>query len=317
MRKEVVNTYSSREDGSVVVRGFSPEEEMASHLIQAKDLTLDVDYTDRQGTQKTGRVILKPVVSEAIRLDNILPTNVHLCYLAALNCYSGMETNDLIRRVMDASREEAMTFLSEIVANKHLSVIEHHGPSFIISYISRACSHQLVRHRLLSVSQQSQRYVDFASVRRMRQEMVIPFVMPPRMRIDPRLLGKFLEGMKSAISGYYALRAGGAFPEDARFLLPNAAATRMVVSGNNRVWLELIPKRTCARAQWEADMVVTEIAKQLWEDMPGIFGKVGPACSVGKCDQGRGGCGRPLGKPLAAFFKSTSYPHDQLIFGMR
>ena len=318
MRKELVNTYQYRPDGSVQIRARLIGGEIVERFVGGEDLTLDINYTDKQGAPKTGRVILRPMVSDILRVDKILKGK-RLFYLAALNCYSGLPTPELVRRAQGRDDLTIGDFLkNNILATGHWSIFEHRGPSFLIDGVSRACSHQLVRHRLFTYSQQSQRYQG----RNLKDKPTIfPFIIPPRFRVDEKLLREFLAGVKSAITGYYSLRDGGAFPEDARFLLPNAAATRIVMSGNSRAWLELIPKRTCARAQWEIDVVITEIARQLWRDMPEIYGQVGPSCSLGVCDQGKRGCGVPLGKPLSKFFEELGpddpYPHDHLIFGMR
>jgi len=318
MRKELADTYQYQPDGSVRIRARSIGREVVERLVEGRDLTLDINYTDKQGAPKTGRVILRPMVSDVLRVDKILEGQ-RLFYLAALNCYSGLPTPDLVQKAQSEDGPTIGDFLkNNILATGHWSVLEHRGPSFLIDGISRACSHQLVRHRLFTYSQQSQRYQG----RNLKDKPTIfPFIIPPRLRVDKGLLRDFLAGVKSAISGYYSLRNGGAFPEDARFLLPNAAATRIVMSGNPRAWLELIPKRTCARAQWEIDVVITEIARQLWQDIPETYGQVGPPCSLGACDQGKRSCGVPLGKPLSKFFEEfgpgDAYPHDRLIFGMR
>ena len=318
MRKELVNTYTYFKNDCVGVKARTPAEKEIEYEIGAKDLILNINYADAQGAPKTGKVTLKPVVAEVLRLDKILPNDLHLMYVAALNCYSGLETPELIAKAQTATNNEAVAFLDDnVISTKHWSVLEHRGPSFLVGGVSRAFSHQFVRHRLFTFSQQSQRYLDLASQKRMEKGAVFSFIIPPSIRSEPKLVKEFVSGIKNAVGGYYSLRANGAFPEDARFLFPNAAATRLVVSGNNRVWLELIPKRTCARAQWEIDMVVTEIARQLLEDLTIIFDEVGPECSLGKCNQGKRSCGQPLNKPLREFFGDLKYPHDNLIFGMR
>lgn len=319
MRKELPNTYTPLERGGIGIRARTPDGQVVEHEIVPGDLTLDVVYTDKQGTPNNGKVVLRPVTAEVLRVDQILPSDLSLMYLGALNCYSDLETPDLVANARSASQDEMGQFLqNNIISTGHWSVVEHRGPSFLIGGVSRAFSHQLVRHRLLSFSQQSQRYLDFGDTKKMRgQEAVIPFIIPPSIRYKPEFVETFLKGVKNVVGGYFSLRAGGAFPEDARFLLPNAAATRLIVSGNRRVWLELIPKRTCARAQWEIDMVITEVARKLWEEIPAIFERVGPACSSNKCDQGKRSCGVTLNQPLSEFFEDSVYPHDHLIFGMR
>lgn len=319
MRKELSDTYTLKDDGGVGVKARKPEGGVIQYDLTKRDLKLEVPYMDSQGTKKTGEVLLRPVVASVLRVDNILPSENHLFYLAALNCYTGLSTDKLVKKAKEDSKEEINRFLAEnVTATGHWSVLEHRGPSFLIDGVSRAYSHQQVRHRLLSFSQQSQRYLDLANSNRMEKgETIFPFIVPPSIRCQPELVEQFLETIKTSLSGYYSLRAQGAYPEDARFLFPNAANTRILISGNHRVWLELIPKRTCGRAQWEIDMVVTEIARQLFENLPNIYYQVGPVCSSGNCDQGKRSCGHPLKNSLAAFYNDDNYPHDQLIFGMR
>ncbi len=319
MRKELPGTYTELKNGDFEIKARTSQGEIIQYSLKEKDLILDVDYVDKQGRSRQGRVFLKPVVAQVWRVDTLLPSDLHLYYLASLNCYSGLQTEDLIAKAKSANEQEINQFLREnIIPTGHWSIIEHRGPSFLIEGISRACSHQFVRHRLLSFSQQSQRYVDSVAPSKLeKEEMIFPFVIPPSIRAQPDLIKEFLSGLKESLKRYYFLRANNVFPEDARFLLPNATATRLVVSGNRRVWLELIPKRTCGRAQWEIDIVISEIARQLWEEMPVVFQQAGPPCSGEKCNQGKRSCGLPLKKPLSAFFNDPVYPHDKLIFGAR
>lgn len=313
MRKELPNTYTELGNGSLGIKARTPDNSIIEYEIEAGKLVFTVDYRDKAGALKKGLVKLRPVVCETTRLDTILPSDLHLFYVAALNCYTKLTTEELLDKAKKAKTPEIEDFLqTNVLSTKHLSVVEHSGSSFMIEGISRACSHQIVRHRLFNYSQQSQRYVDFAG-----SEMEFPFIIPPSVRQNPKSVEYFLGGIKNAVESYMYLREQGAQPEDARFLLPNATATRIVMSGNQRVWLEMIPKRTCARAQWEVDMLVSGIAKKLWEELPGVFETVGPACSTGKCDQGKRTCGHPLNNPLSTFFENINYPHDQLIFGMR
>jgi thymidylate synthase (FAD) len=317
VRKELPNTYTFLDGGAIGVRARTPSGEIIEYEIPKKDLLVEFSFTDSQGTSHNRRAILRPETVKVTRVDNILPDDLQLFYLAATTCYSGATGEELIQRAKEVDRERVERLVREIVASGHLSIVEHgRGPCFFVEGISRSCSHQAVRHRIFTYSQQSQRYVGLFPKPSSEGEAVFPFVIPPGVRAEPELLEHFLGGVRGSLSSYYSLMAGGLFPEDARFLLPNAAVTRMVESGNYRAFMEMIPKRTCARAQWEIDMVATEIAHQLSQDLPDVFRQVGPACSLGKCDQGKRSCGVPLNKPLSAFFGDPVYPHDHLIFGM-
>ena len=128
MRKELENTYIRQADGGVVVRARTPEGQINERLIESKLLCLDVGYTDEQGTPQIARVNLEPRISKVLRVDNILPSNQHLFFLAAKNCYSGLDDDALISTAKTTSEQELEAFLkSRIVDTKHWSVLEHRG----------------------------------------------------------------------------------------------------------------------------------------------------------------------------------------------
>lgn len=318
MRKELAGTYTDLDQGAVGVKARSEGGGIIEYELFKDDLVLEIKYMDRHGTSQNGKAMLRPVVSSVVRLDGLLPSNSYVIYLAALNCYSGLSTEGLISLAKSATPEQIERFLSEkILPTRHLSVVEHIPPAFLIDGISRVCSHQLVRHRHFSFSQASQRYIDFAKIKLDEEQMVFPFIIPPKIRANPGFVMTYVSAIRETLSGYYTLRSGGIFPEDARFLFPNATATRLVMSGNHRVWMEMIPKRTCATAQWEIDMVATKITQQLLETDRVLYESVGPTCSKGKCDQGKRSCGIKLNAPLSEFFDKGYLPHDKLVFGMR
>jgi thymidylate synthase (FAD) len=322
MRSELPNTYTYLEDGNVLVRARNRQNDIIENQVDREQLTLEVDYKNRQGEKDRGIVNLKPVTSSVTRLDTILDQKRYI-YLGALNCYTGSSTEDLIETAKEKPDHLIDNFLEkQILSTGHGSVMEHVSPCFIVDGISRVESHQEVRHRHRGYSQQSQRYLDFARPDFFEQgEAEFSFIIPPRIRVDQKKLDMYLHTISESIRGYYGLRADGVFPEDSRFLFPNAAATRIVISANPRAWREVITQRTCARAQWEIDITTTEIAKQIWENERVFVEEVGPACSLGKCDQGKRSCHVPLEGSLAEVFDQLkpgdSYPHDELIFGMR
>ncbi|MFH1601581.1 MAG: FAD-dependent thymidylate synthase [Candidatus Shapirobacteria bacterium] len=318
MRKELDPTYIKQDDGSLVVRARTPGGEIVENLVDRQSLNLDVDYTDEQGSPRVARIVLEPQISNVLRVDEILPKDYQLHFLAARNCYSGSSDEELLLEARNIPRKEADNFLDKnIVKPGHWSVLEHARYVYLISGISRVCSHQMVRHRHISCSQQSQRYTDPMAVALEGQEGVFTFVIPPQFRYEQPVVEEYLKSMKEMMSRCLSFRARGAKPEDVRFLFPNAATTRIVMSGNLRMWMELIPKRICATAQQEIDMVVTQVAEQLWEGLSYIGNNIGPACSKGSCNQGKRNCGKSLGKSITAFFGDEIYPHDSLIFGMR
>ena len=154
-------------------------------------------------------------------------------------------------------------FLRARLKAGHESIIEHASATFEVSGISRACSHQLVRHRLASYSQESQRYVDMSD-----PEVVVPDAIadnPDAFTIWSR----FMEQVKET---YQDLRALGVRKEDARFALPNAAATRIVVTMNFRELRHFFRLRITPEAQWEIRRMAVEMLRQLLLYAPTIFG---------------------------------------------
>jgi thymidylate synthase (FAD) len=159
-------------------------------------------------------------------------------------------------------RGEAGDFLQARIREGHESIIEHASLTFEVSGISRACSHQLVRHRIASYSQESQRYVDLSD-----PNLVVPpgvAQSPEAMRIWDDLTGR----MKRA---YRDLRELGARKEDARFLLPNATATRIVVTMNFRELRHFFRIRCDRAAQWEIRALAQEILKLTYQVAPSVF----------------------------------------------
>ncbi|GMR05162.1 MAG: FAD-dependent thymidylate synthase [Thermodesulfobacteriota bacterium] len=201
--------------------------------------------------------------------------------LAARLCYSDSTIAELEGRVKSISIEK---FLGKIIKMGHLSVLEHASFTFGIEGISRATSHQLVRHRLASYSQQSQRYV----------KVEIPeYVLPASISEDEGKRERFDE----AVSGLYALYKefvdAGVPAEDARYLLPNAACTKIIVTMNARELLHFFRLRCCERAQWEIRDMATRMVVLVKEKAPFIFADSGPACVSGPCSEGEMTCGMP------------------------
>jgi thymidylate synthase (FAD) len=161
-------------------------------------------------------------------------------------------------------RGNAGDFIRRRVQEGHESIIEHASATFDISGISRACSHQLVRHRIASYSQESQRYVDMADPE---------FVVPPAVAKDPAAAAAFQRFCDTVSGAYEELRSLGIRKEDARFLLPNAAATRIVVTMNFRSWRHFIKLRGLdPGAQWEIREVAYRVLDALYEQAPSVFG---------------------------------------------
>lgn len=198
---------------------------------------------------------------------------------AARLCYSASSIEDLMGR----ERSEQESLLQKVIGLGHLSVLEHAVFSFGVEGISRACSHQLVRHRLASYSQQSQRYVSHTD----RFEAVIP----ESVSKVPELASRF-ESMLDQIHLLYRDMVEAGIPaEDARFLLPNAATTKIVITMNARELRHFFLLRCCRRAQWEIQVMAKEMLRQARLAAPLLFAKAGPGCIDGPCPEGRMTCG--------------------------
>ncbi len=161
------------------------------------------------------------------------------------------------------SRGEPGKFLRARIRGGHESLIEHASATFEISGISRACSHQLVRHRLASYSQESQRYVAMDNP---------AFVVPDAIAANPQALAVWESFAAQVTTTYRQLRDLGVPKEDARFVLPNATATRIVTTMNFRELLHFFSLRITPEAQWEIRRVALRMLALLVPHAPTVFG---------------------------------------------
>lgn len=197
-------------------------------------------------------------------------------------CYSKVGAEELKEKTTKEVRDR---LIEQVIGSGHTSTIEHASFTFGIEGISRACSHQLVRHRIASYSQQSQRYVDLS-----KEEL--GYIEPPEIAKDKQKSEDFKQIMEVLESKYKDLLERGVKPEDARYILPNACQTKIVVSMNARSFLNFFEKRTCQRAQWEIRNMANEMLKKVKEVAPKIFENAGPSCrSQGICWEGNMSCG--------------------------
>jgi len=163
------------------------------------------------------------------------------------------------------SRGEPGKFIRARVREGHESIIEHATASFEISGISRACSHQLVRHRLASYSQESQRYVEMSNPE---------WALPPDILGDDGAMQIWEEFAAEVKKAYDALRERAMRKEDARFVLPNAAATCIIVSMNFRELLHFFRIRVSRAAQWEIRDVGVRMLELIYPHGRGVFGDI-------------------------------------------
>lgn len=194
-------------------------------------------------------------------------------------CYSKSTAADLMQDMTD---EEVSKLVSMLARVGHLSTFEHASFTFGIDGISRACSHQLVRHRLASYSQQSQRYVKFTDGE--------GIIVPPKIAENSEALEVFEAAMNTDMRTYNLLVTLGIDKEDARFVLPNAAETRIVVTMNARELRHFFQVRCCRRAQWEIRALAWQMLLLAREIAPLLFLKAGPDCLYGKCHEGKMTC---------------------------
>ena len=218
-------------------------------------------------------------MSMRVQLLTHTPDPEKVVAAAARLCYSPSSIEELMGR--KKSEQEAL--LEKILELGHLSVLEHAAFSFGIEGISRACSHQLVRHRLASYSQQSQRYVSHTD----RFEAVTP----PSVSDAPELADRFESMLDSIHELYRDMIEAGIPAEDARFMLPNAATTKIVMTMNARELRHFFALRCCRRAQWEIQIMAKEMLRQARIAAPLLFANAGPGCLDGPCPEGRMTCG--------------------------
>ncbi|MFO8060031.1 MAG: FAD-dependent thymidylate synthase [Bacillota bacterium] len=201
--------------------------------------------------------------------------------VAARLCYSPKDVDDIQTRMGDREVGRMIQMLRE---RGHLSPLEHAYFTVAIEGLSRVSSHQLVRSRIASYSQQSQRYID---------QREFDFVIPPSISEDPELQERFRRHLADSRSLYGDLRAAGVPGEDARFVLPQAVSTSIIMSKNARAWLEWFELRMCSRAQWEIRRLAEALLKELRELAPHLFAVAGPPCQTqGLCREGADSCGR-------------------------
>ncbi len=208
--------------------------------------------------------------------------------MAAKLCYSPSGVDELKQKI---EAKDQAAFVEKLAAIGHLSPIEHVTFTFGIEGISRACSHQLVRHRVASYSQQSQRYV---------REEQFDYIIPPSVKEDPALVREFERCMAEAQENYTRLLnrleklgyQGEAGRQDARYLLPNAAETKIVVTMNARELLHFFRVRCCNRAQWEIREMAERMLALSKKSAPTIFAKSGPGCLHAPCPEGEKSCGK-------------------------
>lgn len=206
------------------------------------------------------------------------PDMDRICAAAASSCYSEDPSSDLLGTV-DPSK-----MLRRVLGMGHHSVIEHAVFTFSVEGVSRALTHQLVRHRIASFSQQSQRYVRLDEP---------TYVVPETAAADPAAAELYAKTMDAVWDSYSKLMELGVPAEDARYVLPNGCTTNITITMNARELLHFFSMRCCNRAQWEIREMADEMLRLCREVSPVIFADAGPGCVRGPCPEGGKTCGHP------------------------
>lgn len=223
---------------------------------------------------------------------------------AARLCYSDTGVEELRDAI---SLERAEQFVEMLDGFGHESPVEHVTFTFGIEGVSRSFLAQVTRHRIASYSVQSQRYV--------RQDQFV-YITPPAIEADPALKAEYQAAMQQSIDAYNRLadalaakyvpeflaqgltekaarsKAEKKAIEDARYVLPNACETKMVLTMNVRSLRNFFRLRCCNRAQWEIRAVATEMLRLCCEVAPSLFRTAGPSCCCGSCTEGKMSCGK-------------------------
>jgi len=202
-----------------------------------------------------------------VKLIGFTPNPEKIPAMAAKLTHSKAKPEDLDK----SSDKELKAILEQVMNLGHTSVIEHTNFTFAISDVSRSLTHQLVRHRIASYAQQSQRYVDFKEPN---------YVTPPKIAKDKKMKKAYDETMKNIWEEYNKLLDKGIPAEDCRFVLPNAACTNIIVTMNARSLMNFFELRCCLHAQWEIRQCANKMLAEVKKVAPTIFKNAGPLCKT-------------------------------------
>jgi len=255
-----------------------------------------------------------PVKQLKVELLASTPDALALIYAAFRQCYHAGFVADMWPKLLSGKidRKKQADFVSKVLESGHDSPIEHASFTFAVEGISRACSHQIVRHRIASYSQQSQRYVDGSDM---------DFILPPAIARIPEAKARFEAFMDEVGQAYRDLKGilethgrKEKSIEDARFVLPQAAETKIVITMNCRALLHFFHLRCCRRAQWEIRALAEAMLAICKAELPAIFATAGAKCeSLGFCPESpRFSCGRAKvrSKDVQEFIENEINPKE-------
>lgn len=226
---------------------------------------------------------------------------------AAKLCYSAVGVDDIVSNLNEENVEK---FLNMLMSYGHQSPIEHVSFTFAVEGVSRSLTHQLVRHRIASYSQQSQRYVKLNQ---------FEYIVPPAINNNEKCKEIYVNAMKNIQRDYDIIVdnlmqdylkqgldkkvAEKKAIEDARYVFPNACETKIILTMNARSLINFFNHRCCERAQWEIRNLADEMLKQVKEVAPILFKYAGPNCVKGACPEGKMTCGKSSEKKRDIFRK--------------
>ena len=207
---------------------------------------------------------------------------VKTIYTACKTCYSAKLPYENFLNAPET--DKMLSLIKKVIGSGHYSTIEHIQLTFAIQNVSRACTHQLVRHRHMSFSQKSQRYV--------KEKGEFDYIIPKSIENNPELCIKFEEFMQNTSKLYGEFIEAGILAEDARSILPNACVTSLVASLNLRELIHLSNLRLCKRAQYEIRTLVKAMVNEVIKKEPWLKPYLVPKCErLGYCDEDKS-CGR-------------------------
>ena len=222
-----------------------------------------------------------------VKLLNHTPEPERAVAMAARLCYSASGAEELAEKLSD---EKVKEMVRRMVALGHGSTLEHASFTFGIEGVSRVLTHQLVRHRIASYDQQSQRYVAAHGFQ---------YITPPSIAEKPEALAKYEALLEEIRKTYDELTEMGVPKEDARYVLANATETKILVTMNARSLMHFFNLRCCYRAQWEIRELAAKMLEEAKKVAPLLFKNAGATCvATGRCPEGKMTCGH-LGEMLA------------------
>ena len=236
-----------------------------------------------------------------VSLISYTPLAQRVCATAAETCYSFNTPEDIYyQEDTEKSIRHRENLLKDIIASGHDSVLEHAVFTFAVSGVSRVTTHQLVRHRLASYEQQSQRYV---SIRTTWEDIVVPPTVKDLLDAEWELANTISdEPLRQAIAKYHdglyelltELSNRLVPSEDMRYFVPQGTKSNIVITMNARELRHFFALRLCRRAQWEIRELALRMYQECVKVCPELFKDAGPECIRGKCREGKRSCKEPL-----------------------